>query len=82
MTATEASRSFSDLLNRVQAGEEIEIVRNGAPVAKVVPLPTKKTWVTMAELQAVFDTLPPADEDFVKDLEDIRRESGPPRWFD
>ena len=39
MTATEASRSFSELLNRVQAGEEIEVTRNGAPVAVIAPAP-------------------------------------------
>ena len=82
ITATQASRSFSALLNRVQAGEEIEIVRNGAPVAVIGPPPTRKMGVTAAELQAVVDMLPPLDDDFIKDLEDIRRESGPPRVFD
>jgi prevent-host-death family protein len=28
MTATEVARNFSDVLNRVAAGEEIEVVRN------------------------------------------------------
>ncbi len=37
MTATDASRNFSDLLGRVSAGESVEIIRNGAPVARVVP---------------------------------------------
>jgi predicted nucleic acid-binding protein len=29
MTATDVSRNFSSVLNRVHEGEEIEIVRNG-----------------------------------------------------
>src|SRR5436190_11532123 len=37
MTATEVSRKFSAALNRVLAGEEIEIVRNGATVARLTP---------------------------------------------
>ena len=37
MTATDAARGFSDVLNRVAAGEEVEVVRNGAPVAVIGP---------------------------------------------
>ena len=68
-----------DLLNRVQAGEEIEIVRNGAPVAVIGPPPTKKRWVTAAELQAVIDTLEPFDDEFVAHVEEARRRSEFPR---
>lgn len=31
MTATEAARSFSDVLNRVASGEVVEVTRSGAP---------------------------------------------------
>src|ERR1035441_4939204 len=41
MTATEAARSFSDVLNRVAAGEEIEVTRAGAPVATISPPKTR-----------------------------------------
>lgn len=33
LTATAAARGFSEALNRVAAGEEFEIVRNGATAA-------------------------------------------------
>jgi prevent-host-death family protein len=33
-----AKTHLSDLLRRVDAGEEFEIVRNGAPVARLVPV--------------------------------------------
>ena len=39
MTATEAAHHFSAVLGRVAAGEEIEVVRNGAPVAVIAPPP-------------------------------------------
>ena len=35
MTATEAARNFSEVLNRVAAGEEFELTRSGAPVATI-----------------------------------------------
>jgi prevent-host-death family protein len=37
MTATEASRSFSDLLTRVAGGDEVEITRAGETVAVIGP---------------------------------------------
>jgi prevent-host-death family protein len=40
LTATEAARHFKAVLGRVAAGEEIEVVRNGAPVAVIAPPPS------------------------------------------
>jgi prevent-host-death family protein len=37
MTVAEAARHFSAVLGRVAAGEEIEVVRDGAPVAVIAP---------------------------------------------
>lgn len=39
MTATEAARHFPALLGRVAAGEEVQIVRDGATVAVIAPPP-------------------------------------------
>jgi antitoxin (DNA-binding transcriptional repressor) of toxin-antitoxin stability system len=39
MTATEAARHFPALLGRVAAGEEVQIVRDGATVAVIGPPP-------------------------------------------
>lgn len=76
MTATEASRSFSELLNRVQAGEEIEVTRNGATVAVISPPSRKRLWWTAAELKEFFSTLEPFDDEFEKDVAEARRWSG------
>lgn len=35
VTATEAARGFSGVLARVAAGEEVEVTRSAAPVARV-----------------------------------------------
>ena len=40
MTAAEAARHFSAVLGRVAAGEEIEVVRDGATVAVIAPPPS------------------------------------------
>jgi len=41
MTATEAARSFSEVLNRVNACEEVELTRSGAPFAVIGPPKTR-----------------------------------------
>jgi prevent-host-death family protein len=78
MTATEAARSFSDVLTRVSEGEEIEVTRNGATVALIGPPTRKRRFVPAEEFRALMASLPPVDENFVRDLEAIRRESGFP----
>jgi len=77
MTATEVSRKFSAALNRVLAGEEIEIVRNGATVARLTP-PARDRLLSPDRFRELIESLPPVDDDFVRDLEDIRREVGSP----
>lgn len=41
--AYEAKTHLSELLEKVEAGEEITITRHGAPVAKLVPVKRKAT---------------------------------------
>ena len=41
--AYEAKTHLSELLERVEAGEEVTITRHGSPVAKLVPVRRKAT---------------------------------------
>ena len=75
ITATEAARNFSDVLNRVAAGEELEIVRNDAPVAVIGP--PRARFLSGERLRELLTGLSP-DEDFADDLRAIRKEAGPP----
>ena len=70
MTATEAARSFSEVLNRVAAGEEIEIVRNGSPVA-VIRAP-KPRFVSAERLKEIVTSGPPLDDDFGREMRELR----------
>ena len=76
LSATDAARRFSELLNRVAAGEEIEITRAGAPVA-VITQP--KTRLVGAEhFREILAAAPEVDDDFAGDLRSVRAEVGPP----
>jgi len=76
LSATEAARNFSEVLNRVAAGEELEIVRNGATVALLSP--PKRRLLSRDAFRALMASAPSADDAFLDDLRAIRREAGTP----
>ncbi|MFI5782503.1 type II toxin-antitoxin system Phd/YefM family antitoxin [Nocardia sp. NPDC051570] len=66
MTAAEASRNFSAVLDRAEHGETITIVRHGRTVATITPAP-KRTGRALR--LALEDTdVPPFDEDYESDI--------------
>lgn len=70
MTATDAARSFSDVLNRVADGEEIEITRSGASVAVISP--PKGKLISAARFRELIAAAPLPDAGFGEDVEAIR----------
>ena len=64
MTATEASRHFSDLLNAVERGETITIVRGSRPVAEIGPAHRR----TGADLRGALADVSPPDDVFSRDI--------------
>lgn len=77
MSATEVARNFSAVINRVGAGEEIEIFRNGARVAEL-RRPSRQRTIRGREFRELLASLPPADADFARDVEEARRQLGSP----
>jgi prevent-host-death family protein len=76
LSATEVARSFSEVLNRVAAGEELEIVRNGATVALLTP--PKRRLISPEAFRELMRSAPAADDKFADDLRAIRRQAGSP----
>ena len=76
LTATEAARSFSEVLNRVAAGEEVEVTRSGAPVALIVP-PTAQL-ITADRFRELVANAPRPDGRFASDLRELHRTIAPP----
>ena len=66
MTATEASRNFSDLLDLIETGETVRITRGTEPVAEIGPARRR----TGADLEAALLAagLPALDDDFERDI--------------
>jgi prevent-host-death family protein len=85
ISATEAARNFSDLLNRVfYRGESAVLIRNGVPVARLVPpAPATAPADELARRWQMLPHLTPAEADrLAEDLEEARRALPPAaaRW--
>ncbi len=40
----------AEVLRRVEAGEEIEVLKDNRPVAKIIPLSRRREWLPAAEI--------------------------------
>jgi antitoxin (DNA-binding transcriptional repressor) of toxin-antitoxin stability system len=76
MTATEVSRHFSNVINRVDSGEEIEIIRNGRAIGEL-RRPSQPVGISGAALRELMDGLPPLDENFAREVQAERERFGP-----
>lgn len=76
MPATDAARHFSELLNRVASGEEIEVTRSGAAVAVISP--PKSRLISAARFRELIATAPAIDAEFAQDIRAARESLGPP----
>jgi len=82
VSVTDAARNFSDLVNRVfYTGESATLVRNGVPVARVVPAGPPITPASLlAEAWGRLPHLTPAEAGrFAADIAKARAALPPPR---
>jgi antitoxin (DNA-binding transcriptional repressor) of toxin-antitoxin stability system len=81
LSATEVARNFSAVMNRVSAGEEIEIVRNGTPIVEMRP-PSRPRGISGPVWQRLVERMSMLDEDFARDVQEARASIGPPvsKW--
>jgi prevent-host-death family protein len=81
VSATEAARKLSDLLNRVRyRGETFTIVRAGEEVCDMVP--TARRGMKLRGLREALVSIPEPDDEFLADLTRLRVEQPPaePSW--
>lgn len=64
MTATEASRNFSDLLDAIERGERVTITRGNHAVAEIGPAHRR----TGADLRTALADVPAPDDRFADDI--------------
>ncbi|MCC6737184.1 MAG: type II toxin-antitoxin system Phd/YefM family antitoxin [Bauldia sp.] len=75
VTLANAKARLSELVDRVEAGETIEVTRRGKPVARIVGIAKARKRIDAAALSSLTDTMPlqmPAAE-FVRAMRDDDR---------
>ena len=76
ISLSDAKAHLSELVDRVQAGDSIEITRRGKPVARLTPATTPRKRIDKALLQALTATMRPQEQnaaDFVREMRDSDR---------
>lgn len=85
ISATDASRNFSSILNRAKhGGESFLVERNGEPMVEIRPATGPKR--TLREFLEFLRATPLPDPDFARDMREImkegRRDVGRDPWAD
>jgi prevent-host-death family protein len=50
IAARDLRNHTAEVLRRVESGEEIEVLKDNRPVAKIVPLTRRRQWLPAAEI--------------------------------
>jgi prevent-host-death family protein len=82
ISATDAARRFSEVVNRVRYRNETFVVkRGGEPVCEIVPL--RPAMITGRELVELLRSLPHPDKEYLDEVEEFVRNQPPAeksRW--
>jgi prevent-host-death family protein len=73
--ARELRNNTAEILRRVEAGEEIEVLRDNRPVAKIIPLPWRRRWLPASEVIRELAELGPDTTGLAQELKDALTET-------
>jgi prevent-host-death family protein len=65
----------AEVLRRVEAGEEIEVLSDNRPVAKIIPLSRRRRWLPAAEIVQELARLGPDTTGLAEELGTILTET-------
>lgn len=73
--ARDLRNNTAAILRRVEAGEEIEVLRNNVPVARIIPLRGRATWLPAADIIGALEGLGPDTTGLAALLDDLDQET-------
>ncbi|TLG15749.1 type II toxin-antitoxin system Phd/YefM family antitoxin [Nocardia cyriacigeorgica] len=68
LPARDLRNHTAEVLRRVEAGEEFEILKDNRPVAKIIPLPRRRQWVPASEVVQELLRLGPDSTGLAREL--------------
>ncbi|MFE3448368.1 type II toxin-antitoxin system Phd/YefM family antitoxin [Nonomuraea sp. NPDC059194] len=66
--ARDLRNKTAEILRRVEAGEEIEVLQNNRPVARLVPVRPRRRWIPAGEVVGKLRALPVVDAGLAAEL--------------
>jgi prevent-host-death family protein len=75
LPARELRNHTAEVLRRVEAGEEIEILEDNRPVAKIIPISRRRQWVPASEVLRELIRLGPETTGLREELREILTET-------
>jgi antitoxin (DNA-binding transcriptional repressor) of toxin-antitoxin stability system len=77
ISATEAARSFSEVVSQVRyRGQEFIVEKGGEAVCRIGPVGATPAHSTLGDLLRLFEDLPPIDDGYRRLLKQIGRRQG------
>jgi prevent-host-death family protein len=73
--ARELRNNTAEVLRRVEAGEEIEVLRDNRPVAKIIPFPRRSRWLSATEIGGELARLGPDGTGWTEELRETLSET-------
>jgi prevent-host-death family protein len=73
--ARELRNQTAEVLRRVESGEEIEVLKDNRPVAKIVPLSWRRRWLPATEIAAELLRLGPDTTGLASELAETLTET-------
>ena len=74
LNLADAKARFSEVVNRAEAGESVDILRRGKLVARVVPVERELKPIDVDRLRALHATLPWQKQSSVELLREMRED--------
>jgi prevent-host-death family protein len=75
LPARELRNHTAEVLRRVEAGEEIEILEDNRPVAKIIPISRRRQWVPASDVLRELIRLGPETTGLREELREILTET-------
>ena len=61
----------AEVLRRVEAGEEIEVLRDNRPVAKIIPISRRRQWIPASEITHELTRIGPDTTGLADELREL-----------
>ena len=69
ISARDLRNDAAEILRRVEAGEEIEVLKDNRPVAKIIPPPRRPQWLPASEIGSAIARLGPDSNGLAGELQ-------------